>query len=349
MRPSVIFCICTASNVTIPALAIQNLGDVGRILAFGLLLDGFLYSLFYIFNKFGNDKAFKQSLKGVDDAMKLVALSGGILLAGSLLMRLIRVEDLVNFTVALGLFIGALSLEYLIFASAKNNVFEGAEGFGKLVAMSGATLILGALLYRFVPAGDIIGFGFILSAFILAISGAYALAAKIADDKTLEISKDFAKLVAISGATLLIGGLVMTMNKDLVWAVPLFAVILGVFVAGISIALGYAAKISDGKALSAIGTIGVVTFLVGGLLLFAGYLIGKNPGMLENILAFSVITALFVLANVGLIALLSQIDKTKLLGATLALVGIGALGLLMGFTMNILSDVADNTDIKRRT
>ena len=333
--------------LALATLAIQGGADIARIVVFGVLLDAFLWSLFYIFNKFGDSKAFKKTLKGAKDAMMLVALSGAILIAGSLLTKLVNWTDMLQFGVMLALFMYAISFVYLQFVAAKKVVMYGAEGFGKLVALSGATLVLGALLYRHIHAGDIIGFGFILSAFIFAVCAAYGLASKIAGEKALEISEQFAKVIAISGATLLAAGLIMGLRDDMDTDILSFAVILGIFISGVSIALGYAAKISDGKALFAIGTIGVVTFLVGGLLLFAGYLIAKNPGMLENIAWFGLITALFILANVGLITLLSLIDKTKLLGATVALIGIGAIGLLMGFTMKILSDVANDTDFDK--
>ena len=333
--------------LAIASLVMSDLGDAVNILAFGVVLGLFLWGISKVFEEIAEGKAFKKTLKGAKDAMMLVALSAAILLAGSMIYHFIPMTDVIGFGALLSGFIFLLSLAYLPFILGGDTIFEGAEGFGKLVALSGATLLLGALIYRFVPFTDVLGFEILLASFIFAITAAYALAASIANRKTLTLSEQLAKVIAVSGAVLLAAGLIMGLRDDMYKDVMLFALTLGLFISGISLAMGLAAKISRGKTFAALATISTVTLVVGGLLLFAGYLIGKDPNMLANITKFGIGVLLFVGINALIIWGLSNIGIGKLLVATLALVGIGVLALLMGETMKILSDVANQTDFDK--
>ena len=88
-----------------------------------------------------------------------------------------------------------------------------------------------------------------LGVFLLGISAAYWGASKmLGGQKGMMIAHEFSNLVVLSAATLLVGGLFMLIPNMGVATIS-FAGILGGFIAGITLAYGFAGKIINEKTL----------------------------------------------------------------------------------------------------
>lgn len=177
-----------------------------------------------------------------------------------------------------------------------------------------------------------IGFTLTLGLFLGGISLAYYGANKILKgEKGLIMAHEFSNLVVLSAATLLVGGLFMLIPnmKD---ATLSFAWTLGGFIAGITLAYGFAGRIINektlflGYALSALVLVSSIALLTGGMLLM------NYPDLGSYILQFLGLELLLV-GGMSLILGILSVVKGKLKTGALALIGVIACVGLAGYAM----------------
>lgn len=210
---------------------------------------------------------------------------------------------------------------------------DDAKNFAILVGISGAILLLGAKIMNIDGMfWSAIGFTLTLGLFLGGISLAYYGASKILKgEKGLIMAHEFSNLVALSAATLLIGGLFM-MIPNMAVATVSFAGILGGFVAGITLAYGFAGKIINektlflGYALSALVLVSSIALLTGGMLMM------NYPDLDINILKFLALEFSLVGGMAFILVMLSKVKRNLKTGA-LALLGVIVCIGLSGYAM----------------
>ena len=242
------------------------------------------------------------AFKNAQDFGMLIAISGGILIAGALFMKVINIGDLIAFTATLGVFILAVSYAYSIpMRIAKEfsglNPFDAAEEFALLIAVSGGILIAGGLFMKVINMDDLLNFTLTLGGFIGAVCLAYSIPsiiAKICTINPIENAKDFAILVAVSGAILIAGGLFMKVIN--VVDLLIFTATLGAFI----LAVSYAYSIPSKTGLEPMRNAKEFTLLVAvsGAILIAGALFMKIINT-ADLITFTVTLGAFIFAVCG--------------------------------------------------
>lgn len=265
------------------------------------------------------------------------------------------------FAFDLGIFILLMKLAYsdgdfiankigvkLGIVQSTDKAIDDAKNFAILVGISGAILLLGAKIMNIDGMfWSAIGFTLTLGTFLLGISLAYYGANNILKgEKGLIIAHEFSNLVALSAATLLVGGLFM-MIPNMKDATISFAWTLGGFIAGITLAYGFAGRIINektlflGYALSALVLVSSIALLTGGMLMM------NYPDLDVNILKFLGLELLLVGGTAAILGVLGAV-KSKLKTGALALIGViacvGLAGYAMMEIMNLRKEIGNDWD-----
>lgn len=265
------------------------------------------------------------------------------------------------FAFDLGIFILLMKLAYsggdfiankigvkLGIVQSTDKAIDDAKNFAILVGISGAILLLGAKIMNIDGMfWSAIGFTLTLGTFLLGISLAYYGANNILKgEKGLIIAHEFSNLAALSAATLLVGGLFM-MIPNMKDATISFAWTLGGFIAGITLAYGFAGKIINektlflGYALSALVLVSSIALLTGGMLMM------NYPDLDVNILKFLGLELLLVGGTAVILGVLGAV-KSKLKTGALALIGViacvGLAGYAMMEIMNLRKEIGNDWD-----
>ena len=291
-------------------------------LLFTTMLGSFILGVTYAYTFASN---------GLSDAMKyaeefgvLIAISAACLLtAGALFIIDPRmIGTVLLFGVELAAFIGAVTFAYNSVGQGIAEAQKNAVNFGMLVALSGAILLLGGSIIYNNPqiALGILGFGVLLLGFVVGISFAYKVAASMTRD-SINVAREFYVLVGLSAATLIIGGAFM-MIPGLGTSALEFALLLGMFVVGMSLAFKLVASIDSKTTMPAAVALGVLTAISAATLLIGGTMLLNNEGLALASLEFAAITVGYVAVMSTAVFLLSKIKLTQLLSGVLALAGI---------------------------
>lgn len=334
----------------------------GLILAFGAAVNaflptgsviGFAFSLTLLIT--GVIGAYTIASNMIEDTMSsaeefawLIGIAGLTLLLPTVYMTKhpMLFATALLFALDLGVFILLMKLAYsggdfiankigvkLGIVQSTDKAIDDAKNFAILVGISGAILLLGAKIMNIDGMfWSAIGFTLTLGTFLLGISLAYYGANNILKgEKGLIIAHEFSNLVALSAATLLIGGLFM-MIPNMEDATKSFAWTLGGFIAGITLAYGFAGRIINektlflGYALSALVLVSSIALLTGGMLMM------NYPDLDVNILKFLVLELLLVGGTAVILGVLGAV-KSKLKTGALALIGVIACIGLSGYAM----------------
>lgn len=293
--------------------------------------------------------AYNLATKGMDEALKqtknvalLVYLSGATLLIGAAVMMIPGIfTNAVLFTLSLAAFIGAVTFAYTLASERIDKTIEISDSFIKLIVKSGLILAFGAMVNKFLPTGSVIGFAFSLTLLITGVIGAYTIASNMIGaklgvsqtiDKSIDDAKQFAILVGISGAILLLGAAIMNIDGMFLSALG-FTLTLGLFLVGISAAYWGASKILGGQKgmiiahdFSNLVVLSAATLLVGGLFMLI-------PNMGVATVSFAGILGGFVAGITLAYGFAGRIinEKTLFLGYALsALVLVSSIALLTG-------------------
>ena len=347
----------------------------GLILAFGAAVNaflpigsvlGFAFSLTLLIS--GVITAYSIASNMMEDTMSsaeefawLIGIAGLTLLLPTVYMTKhpVLFATALWFALELGAFVFLMKLAYsggdfiankigakLGVVQSTDKAIDDAKNFAILVGISGAILLLGAaIMNKDGMFWSAIGFTLTLGLFLVGISAAYWGASKIlGGQKGMIIAHEFSNLVVLSAATLLVGGLFM-MIPNMGVATVSFAGVLCGFVAGITIAYGFAGKLINektlflGYALSTLVVVSSVALLVGGMLMM------NYPDLDVNILKFLGLELLLVGGTAVILGVLGAV-KSKLKTGALALIGViacvGLAGYAMMEIMNLRKEIGDD-------
>lgn len=347
----------------------------GLILAFGATVNkflptgsviGFAFSLTMLIT--GVIGAYTIASNMMEDTMSsaeefawLIGIAGLTLLLPTVYMtkHLMLFATALLFAFDLGVFILLMKLAYsggdfiankigvkLGIVQSTDKAIDDAKNFAILVGISGAILLLGAKIMNIDGMfWSAIGFTLTLGTFLLGISLAYYGANKILKgEKGLIIAHEFSNLVALSAATLLVGGLFM-MIPNMEDATKSFAWTLGGFIAGITLAYGFAGRIINEKTLFLGYALSALVLVSSIALLTAGMLMMNYPDLDVNILKFLGLELSLVGGTAVILGILSKV-KGKLKTGALALIGViacvGLAGYAMMEIMNLRKEIGDD-------
>lgn len=335
--------------------------QVGFLVSLSLLIGGVMLAYSYSSSKL------KETTTNAKDFAYLIGISAASLTLPTLIMgnHLVAFfENALLFSLNLGLFVllvkaaygmgdivaafGASKIPGLkdVVGSSSNDkgtkkTIDDAKEFAILVGVSGATLMLGAIMNeKFGGFWQSLGFATSLGLFIVGVSLAYSFGTKILDGKGMRDAHELTELVAISAGCLLIGGLFM-MIDGMPEAVTSFARVLGSFTILVALAYGGAGNlmgkngIAMGHALSVLVAVSAITLLTAGMLMMI------YPDLEDNILSFMVCELILVGGMSLFLILLTRIGKNLLQG-TLALIGIIFCIGLSGLAMQSIAKLTDD-------
>ena len=104
------------------------------------------------------NKEIKKAEKSLNLFKKLVIMSAAILLAGALIMKFIKIQDLLAFTGTLAIFLFAVTGVFRLVAKALKPAMEGARGAVLLIAASALVMLAGSLIMNYVDFGNLLLF-----------------------------------------------------------------------------------------------------------------------------------------------------------------------------------------------
>ena len=313
-----------------PALLMSIIpGLTSNVAIFTGLLGAFIVGTLGIFSYINKiDPGLSKSMNAAQRFSVLVGVSALSLSIGAFAEKTYGWHVL-GFAVTLTAFIAGVTAAYLVVGKYLNggDALKDAKGFATLIAISAATMLIGAFIFE--KSGGLmlasLGFAIGLGAFILLISGAYYLASDLlGGGKGIQNAEDLGMIIAISAATMLIGGAFM-MIDGMPTAVLEFTVLLGVFVGGILAIYGFAAKNFNSKTKAAM--IGLTALIIGSatILLIGGGLMMLYPQLFGSTMQFLLCLGLMVGGMSLIVWALSKIDKKSLAIGELALAGIEVL------------------------
>lgn len=281
-----------------------------------------------------------------DSFIKLVVKSGLILAFGAAVNAFLPTGSVIGFAFSLTLLITGVIGAYTIASNMMEDTMSSAEEFAWLIGIAGLTLLLPTVYMTKHPMlfATALLFAFELGIFILLMKLAYSggdfIANKIgvklgivqSTDKAIDDAKNFAILVGISGAILLLGAKIMNID-GMFWSAIGFTLTLGTFLLGISLAYYGANKILDGQKgmmiaheFSNLVVLSAATLLVGGLFMMI-------PNMEDATKSFAWTLGSFVVGITLAYGFAGRIinEKTLFLGYALsALVLVSSIALLTG-------------------
>ena len=221
-----------------------------------------------------------------------------------------------------------------------NDAAKNAKEFAILIGVCAATMFIGGLIilnYTKIILGSL-GFSLLLGAFIFLTIGALNLATKGMNDAAKN-AKEFAIIIGVCAATMLIGGLFMLI-PGMPLAVLEFAGIFVLFLGITLFAYALASKHIKNAKEAAIG-FGVVVLLTSIALLLGGGMFIAFPGLDIECLKFAGISALFIAIFGVAIWLLGKIKKKDLIQCERAHAGIAVLIGGFGYAFTFVAEAMD--------
>lgn len=274
------------------------------IILFTGLLAGFIAGISTVY-KFAA-KQLRENIKTIDTVKKVVVGSAAIMMIGAIWMMIPNMQqNAIAFGLTLAAFIGIMALAYkAITWLMGDKALHSMEQFNSLIVTCAATMAIGAL-FMYIPgfAVNAILFALEVFAFVTLISAPYLIMTKFGGKKMIKSAKELNRIIVVSAATMLIGGLFM-MIPGMDVATIEFAVILGIFVGAVTLAFGFAAKRMTKGAMFAM--IGITALVIASsiVMLAAGMLMMKYPDLGASIREFLFYDALMIV-GAGLLAVLA--------------------------------------------
>ena len=285
-----------------------------------------------------------------DSFIELVVKSGLILAFGAMVNKFLPTGSVIGFAFSLTLLITGVIGAYTIASNMMKETMSSAEEFAWLIGIAGLTLLLPTVYMTKHPIlfATALLFALELGTFILLMKLAYSggdflanmigakLGAKLGvtqtTEKAIDDAKNFAILVGISGAILLLGAKIMNID-GMFWSAIGFTLTLGLFLGGISLAYYGANKILKGEKglimaheFSNLVVLSAATLLVGGLFMLI-------PNMKDATISFAWTLGGFITVITLAYGFAGRIinEKTLFLGYALsALVLVSSIALLTG-------------------
>ena len=311
------------------------------ILSFVTYTSLFTLSFVFIYFALAVSDLMKNAKNGMKDFTTLIVMSAATTVLGSMLFSVISWKDVIGFVTSTALFalsmvvmFGAPRMLGTLFGDTKwgaaiaaldpfQAALKGVKDFAILIAATGLTLALGALISQSVSIGDLLAFAFSVSVFMLM-----TVAPLIAMNGSLKIAeksgKEFGRIIAISAATLIVGGLLFTWFPGIRPGVIEFGIVFGGFMLVMSTAFWLFGKMNSNRLLKNATILMITTVVCGAVLLYAGKIMQDNPEMVYTIPVFTICLAGYILA-IGITSkLLNKIKGNLIKG----LLGIGLIAII---------------------
>ena len=301
------------------------------IIGFGASLGLFLFTTIGAINS--ASKNISANIEDAEELGKFIGICGGIMLIGGIVMTAFPqlILQSLAFSSELSLFllttIGAINIATRNIETAKENM----QQFADLIIFSSGVLLVGAMI-NVMPGIKGGAFAFVteLSLFIGGTLGIYSYIANQIDD-SLENAEKFGKLIGISAASLLVGGMLFAIHPWMIGTTLLFGVELATFVVGTTFIFNQLGNSLD-SAVENAEKFGVLIALSSAALCLGGFLFQKYPWIILTTIAFGLELAAFVFGIVGIFNLFKNqisiaLDGAKDLGI---LISLSAASLLIG-------------------
>ena len=260
---------------------------IGSML-FAVALGTFIFLVVNAF-KFATRGEFSDIHDKLEDMFIVVGASATLMLLGAAIFEIPGMSaNALMFTALLSGFILGVTYAYIYASQGLSESMEYADEFGKLIAISAASLLVGGGLFYLYPwmTATTLLFGVYLVAFIGAVTFAYNTFGQ-GIEAAQENAEKFAILIATAGATLLFGGYMFVQNPWMMATTLLFGVYLVAFIGAVTFAYNMFSKGIE-SAIKDAHKFGVLVALSGAILLLGAYVLTKNLNMLWAIPAFGV-------------------------------------------------------------
>lgn len=246
----------------IPALSIINLIKFTFTLGMFLLVTLGVLALVGIWWKWGGGD------KDMKSALFLIVGSAFIMFLGAAVMEHLNFWSLGLFVLTLfGFLAGTLSI-FNFLAPDVAMAFGTAQGIALIIGVSAGILLLGGMLFLNFPG--LLWAVPVFELYLIAFVGSILFMYKqwgVGLRRALSTAKGISLIVGVSGAMLLVGGMLFVYYPDLLWAVPVWGAYLGIFVlamVGIIKLLSMIDTKSLGQAtLALLGISGVMAIMTG--------------------------------------------------------------------------------------
>ena len=260
---------------------------IGSML-FAVALGTFIFLVVNAF-KFATRGEFSDIHDKLEDMFIVVGASAALMLFGAAIFEIPGMAaNALMFTALLSGFILGVTYAYIYASQGLSESMEYADEFGKLIAISAASLLVGGGLFYLYPwmTATTLLFGVYLVAFIGAVTFAYNTFGQ-GIEAAQENAEKFAILIATAGATLLFGGYMFVQNPWMMATTLLFGVYLVAFIGAVTFAYNMFSKGIE-SAIKDAHKFGILVALSGAILLLGAYVLTNNLNMLWAIPAFGV-------------------------------------------------------------
>jgi len=299
--------------------------DPINLLLFTATLSGFLFAIGLTFRMF--NKAFKDEMKGVKDALILIGGAAAILLLGAYINNYVDYKDALLFTIKLGGFLFAIGLIFRMFHKGFENIMNGVENALLLVVGSSVILLMGSLFGKIIDFESALLFTAELSIFLGSI-GLVFWGVHKGFENYMNGARDAMHIVAISALILITGSLVCNYYKF--EDVLLFTIELAIFIVALSGVLKLSSKIlGKDSAYNVKEAMKVV--IESSLIMIAAQLLYDFIDF-DKVMGFTLILGAFIVTLSGIFWLSGKLIKNaiKTVKSFIILVGLSALIMLIG-------------------
>lgn len=262
-------------------------------------------------------KVNKKALKKLKAITSIIYKASAIILLGALVgtFAITALPAIIGFTAVLTIFMTGMSLVLgLITRLIGKKRIHSIEQFGLMIAACGAVMTLGAM-FMYIPGlwQQALKFGVVLAAFVTCISLPYILMTKFGGRRAIKSAKELNWIVVISASVMMIGALFMYIPGMAMNALT-FGLILGGFVIAICFAFRIAGKAVKAKTIAAMIVLTALVAISGTLLLTAGMMMLKYPGLTEGIFIFLGAMGLMIGGMAAILGLIALCIKSKIFG-----------------------------------
>lgn len=306
-----------------------------------------MWALSKIFKIFKNIEVGDDIKKNIEEAKKLVKSSAEILVIGAVVgtIATIAFPAIIMFEMVLALFIMSTIGAYNLASKGIEDSMQYAKDFVLLLAVSSGVLLVGSMLFAAFPQliPNAILFGAILTGFVWAVTKVYVKNAQDIED-SIDITKEFTLLVAVSGAVLMLGSLFITDEKRALGALA-FAILLSGFVFAITWTYKKSAKEMSHHMRAAKELIELIGISAAILLIGGAFMMIKDMPM--AVLKFAAILGGFVAAITLVFGFAAKRFNARTKAAMIGLMGLIGVsgGVLLAAGYLITSGKVDINDI----
>ena len=289
-------------------------------------------------------------LKEAENMGTLVAILAGVMMIGALFMMIPDAFMLaLKFTGTLALFLigvmGALAFGVFLIdkAGGSGSDFDDAISIGKLVAILGGVMLIGAaFMYIDGMAENALKFIGLMALFLIATVGIIALASAIADEKTIGEVRKLGWIVLLLSAVVLGAAAIIMNYPELIMSALIFTGLMALFIVATVGILSLLTNVIEEKTVGKLWQLSLIVMLLGGVMLFAGWLI--TSGIITPIALFTFVgAALLLVGGLSLaVWLLGGIKEEELKAGlnaikwiTLCVIGLGIAMIAMGFAYQL--------------